>query len=410
MQSFIVAAPAFLSGLSFATSGFGNALVFIFSWFLLCDFGVMDITERLKDCVFMSCIIAITAATSFTIRSYKDIDWKIVVWMSIFGCGGVVGGIETLKIVGNSVWAKRFAGFCFFISLCTLTQSPVGKESQIDLSSNGDRIGLACGCTLAGFLGGVFGTYGPPMIILVLLRNFERKSFQPNLSGFVIIFNSVQLIYNVFVWKSTESELIFCYIAVASGAIFGILTGRFLEPYISQALFRSILQDILFVASLSIMSNGFSFSKWITLGSFSLVLITEFFPDYMPFKKPDSKALARFSMIEGDNSNAMDTLRSFQSTLTMEDLARFSEDSFEDETSSEEGLEKVSFDGSANVSIDVLSRCDTAGNLSPFTTIDSSRLSDMEDVVDTLSVGTLMTPLPCPGDTDVEMNAASTEV
>merc|ERR1719354_947642 len=112
-------------------------------------------------------------------------------------------------------------------------------------------------------------------------------------------------------------------------------------------------------------------------------------------------------MIEGDNSNAMDTLRVFQSTLTLEDLAKFSEDSLEDEPSSEEGLDKISFDGSANVSIDVVSRCDTAGKLSPFTTIDSLKVSDMEDFVDTLSVGVIMTP--CSGDTGVGINAASTE-
>lgn len=334
LQNFIIAIPAFLSGLSFAVSGFGNALVFIFSWFLLCDFGVMDLTENLKDCIFMSSLIALTAATSFTIRSYKNIRLRVVLWMSIFGCTGVIGGIETLKVIGNSVWAKRFAGFCFIISLCTLTQSPVGKPSQIDLSNRKDCIGLAIGCLLAGYLGGVFGTYGPPMIILVLLRNFERKSFQPSLSGFVVIFNSVQLAYNIFVWKSTESRLKYCYVAVSCGAIAGIFTGTLLEPFISQKLFRSILQDILFIASFSIMSNGFDFSKWITLGCFLLVLFAEFFPQYLPFQKPEPQALVRFSMVEGDgSSDHIKKLRIFQSTLTMEDLARFSEDSFSDELS-----------------------------------------------------------------------------
>jgi len=278
MQDLYLIIPSFFAGLSFSCVGFGNALIFMFFWFSFDQLSLLHKSNALKDAVFMSCIISLSSASTFAIQHLKSIRSKLVLYMSFFGIFGVISGIETLRVVGENAWVKRGLGAIFFISFILQFQSSNQKLREASLSNKKDLIGLAFGCTGAGFLGGLFGAYGPPLIIVILVRNFSKSTFQPSLSAFVIMFSSVQLIYNIFIWKSTKQDLQYCYLSSASSAIFGIFIGHFLQPYISQFVFRRLLQSILFVASLSIMSYKMSFSLWITLSSIVLVIAVNLYP------------------------------------------------------------------------------------------------------------------------------------
>jgi len=117
-------------------------------------------------------------------------------YMAFCGVVGVISGIETLRAVGDDVWVKRGIGMCFFIAFILQFQAPGGKSRNADLSDRIDCIALTLGCLSSGFLGGFIGAYGPPLIVVTLLRNFQKATFQPSISFFLLTFSSVQLLYN----------------------------------------------------------------------------------------------------------------------------------------------------------------------------------------------------------------------
>jgi len=277
MQALYLMIPGFLGSLSFSLVGFGPALIFIFFWFLFDQQSALDKTTHLKDAVFLASIVSWTSSSVFALNNYKKAELRLSMYMAFCGVVGVISGIETLRAVGDDVWVKRGIGMCFFIAFILQFQAPSGKSRNADLSDRTDCIALTLGCLSSGFLGGFIGAYGPPLIVVTLLRNFQKATFQPSIAFFLLTFSSVQLLYNAFVWKSTESRLVDCYMTVAISAVCGVTFGHFVQRFVSQQIFRKLLHSLLFIASCSIMSYKLSCSLYVTIGSVCVVILAHTF-------------------------------------------------------------------------------------------------------------------------------------
>jgi len=91
-QALFLILPSFLGALAFALAGFGPALVFLFFWFSFDQLGCLDISNELKDAVFMASMTSFTSATVYSIQNYPRIQRKLSSYMAFFGIIGVISG------------------------------------------------------------------------------------------------------------------------------------------------------------------------------------------------------------------------------------------------------------------------------------------------------------------------------
>jgi len=272
IQQYLVVIPACIGAFFFTICGFGSAILFVFIWFVFEQANLLDLTTEMKDFVFMICIMNLLAAGSILVQKWREVTPKIAAFLSFFGVVGCICGIETLRAVGGSVWLKRSLGLLIGIALIVnLCVSTSGEPQDFLMKKVNLCVIIACGCTCSGFLGGLAGIFGPPLMLTLLSMNINKNSYLPNHAVFMLSFNFIQLLYNLFIWESADSDYVVAYLFVLLGAFIGVVGGNLVLPYVTQDIFVLLLRSILFIAAITIGTHKFSFSFACMITSFIIL-------------------------------------------------------------------------------------------------------------------------------------------
>lgn len=111
---------------------------------------------------------------------------------------------------------------------------------------------------LAGFFGGLTGTWGPPTVAYFLTLKLDRN-FQLRSQGIIYFFGSI-----IFIFAHIHSKLVnipsitFSFLLFLP-AIIGVLFGNYIGRKIDGKKFTTVTQLLLLLASLNLIRRGFGF-------------------------------------------------------------------------------------------------------------------------------------------------------
>lgn len=155
------------------------------------------------------------------------------------------------------------------------TTSTVNDVYEID-TWHRETFVLAVG-TAAGFLGGLFGTGGPPLMLFVTYVRLPKNVSRGTLSlGFCAISFERLLLFFLFPPSglnvySDDKVLMYDFIIIAT--LSSIYLGNVTVKYVSEAHFRRLIMCILSTGSVMMMTSGISIVVQVSLFTASLVLL-----------------------------------------------------------------------------------------------------------------------------------------
>lgn len=125
---------------------------------------------------------------------------------------------------------------------------------KYELDSFSKYLALIIGVLSSGFLRGLFGAGGPPMIIYFLTTNIDKRIVR-SLSPFAVGYGSgIPLIINLLIIKKEfDTNEWITYLALFISMLLGLLLGNFIHRFVDQKSFRAALLFILFCGSINLM-------------------------------------------------------------------------------------------------------------------------------------------------------------
>ena len=150
----------------------------------------------------------------------------------------------------------------------------------------------------AGFLGGLFGTGGPPLMLFVMYTHLPKNESRGSMSlaFFCISVERMVLMFiipNDLQLGSSESSVIAILIVISTLA--SIWTGEQMVPYVSEIVFRRLIMTILSVGSVMIMTSGTSIVIQASVCGGSLVFFCVL--GYIAYKHYAKKLTVSFALI-----------------------------------------------------------------------------------------------------------------
>ena len=276
MQEIILGCTGILAAISYAVSGFGPAITFLFSWFSFDTLNLLDKTSDMVDCqAIMICMIFTMCMLNAIFHRNHSFHCKTIIFITFLQTSGIIIGIEILIAFGNNIWLKRGFGIFFFVIFgiqnagwhddknknLTVRAYSI-SESWIDFWA----IGVAR--FSAGVLAGVIGAGGPPLMILTMFRNYGKED-TINYGSVASTFSALtKIIYMLLRFHSFKKELLGCYLSSIGGTFIGFFLGLMIRDYMDQKLFRIWIQALLFMSSITMITMGFPWSKWVMGSSF----------------------------------------------------------------------------------------------------------------------------------------------
>ena len=112
----------------------------------------------------------------------------------------------------------------------------------------------------SGFLHGLFGVGGLPLMIFALITNIDKNVFRGSIiASFALFIHPITLFYLIYFGKqfNTDMESIIHYILILLGSILGLFLGNILVNYVNQKLFRQCLQGLLLIGAILLCLDGF---------------------------------------------------------------------------------------------------------------------------------------------------------
>ena len=303
----ICAAIAYVSYTAWALTGFGSAIIFQILWYFISLFyGSGDIVDGL---LYLS-IAGVAVMPYQAVLLRKHINWKLVGVMLIGFIPFLFVGINVLLIV-TSPWLKRSLGFLFLLQWFkmvydqrqhelknlqkhdsgeTFTAKPqetiVPAKSQHDTLETAenplttvasttviegkvelvgfrfktwrDVLILLCVTSFAGFLGGMFGTAGPPyMVWLTYNRHVNKDIWRASAATMSSFYILPRIIYLLYASGRYNANFIPIYVATMLAGICATLAAnKFLNKFVDPVAFRRLILLFLLLGSLLLITSG----------------------------------------------------------------------------------------------------------------------------------------------------------
>jgi len=121
----------------------------------------------------------------------------------------------------------------------------------------------------------------------MLIKNYEANEWRNILIGFGGFITGLGILFHLFVFGTlSDNKLIPLFLSILIGSICGMVIGTFLVPFVSQYVFRKMMQIILFMASVIIGTTGTFFSLYAMI---SATVISIMFGSYLYCSSKDSE-------------------------------------------------------------------------------------------------------------------------
>ena len=133
-------------------------------------------------------------------------------------------------------------------------------------------VGLTFAVMCSGFLRGLFGVGGPPMIIYFFITDIDKRIVRA-IQSFACGFGSgIILIFDLLIiQKKFDASEWVTYLCMFISCLLGLLAGNSIHQYVDQKMFRSILLFLLLSGSINLML--FNLGEISMYGSAALMII-----------------------------------------------------------------------------------------------------------------------------------------
>jgi uncharacterized membrane protein YfcA len=265
MPSTAVLAAAFIisfaAEFAYGLTSFGPGIIFEVLWEICSLWGIGS--GLITDSIMMLVVMEITMGLVQSHHLFKTVNWSMVACISLPMAPSIVCGSELLARFDN-VWLKRSIGCVLLLmalhqargELCAKTASQ--KEPT---KFQGWRVKSALAVTglCAGFMRGLFGIAGPPMMVFVTTFPVDQLEWRSSNGVMRVILNLVQGVYVGVVQQNLNlREQWPVYIALLLGGLGGLVTGNTFAHRIDRVTFRRSLLVFLFYGSCLMCVAGFA--------------------------------------------------------------------------------------------------------------------------------------------------------
>lgn len=218
-------------------SGFGSALVITPLLLFFYD---------LRTVVSVVAILEIISTAYFTVEVFKDVDWRYIkslLPMSVIGI--VVGAFFLINIKADllkrifGVFVVFFAVRIFIINIKSFGHSRKRWPQSITYIAG----------ALAGLLGGLYGTAGPPVTILLENQMESKINLRATLTFYFYMVDIIRIVPYLYAGMIGKEQLKICAILLPA-AFVGMITGRIVYLKFSEVFFRIIVGIILLASGI----------------------------------------------------------------------------------------------------------------------------------------------------------------
>eukprot|EP01084_Bolivina_argentea_P162652 283032_1 len=304
---------------TYAITSLGDAISFqvIFNGFQLS--GLMPI-EDLSEIIAEYSIFGWPCAIIQAIYIRKYIDWKLSIIIGIGGITGVIFGLELLMKY-QGLWLKRCLGYLILMTYITSIILPKCKQYYLDHNKS-DNIninthicqntvieaetmqqkqkdilykpktfaqytGVIIAGLLWGFMHGLFGIGGPPLMIWIIMTDINRNQVRGTISCASGLFVHPVTSYYLVIYKKqldiTNKYL--QYSAIFIGGMIGLFVGNIFAKKVNQNKFKLVVQLLLIIGAIMLGLYGFPFAYILIPSIAGIVIILFCCYGYLESKK-----------------------------------------------------------------------------------------------------------------------------
>lgn len=205
--------------------GFGAGLIAVGS--------LAVVLSDIKDVVVMMMLVSLPPEILVVVTSRKQISWKGVGLVSTGAALGLPLGTLALEHGDPSFILSLLGGFLILVGVAFVLLPRRGSTRWPAWSA--PAVG-----TLAGALGGMFGTAGPPLILYYRLAGMAKGAFRGNLMAIFFLLGLLRLPTYGFAGLLTMPRLISA-VSVIPAVLLGAWLGNRVHLDISEQLFQRLV-------------------------------------------------------------------------------------------------------------------------------------------------------------------------
>lgn len=181
----------------------------------------------------------------------KDIHLKSVAWLIVGTALGVPTGVYILKQISLQPdsfkqLAESIFGLVLGFMIISFSVYQLKKPKLLELKSNFFAIPVGF---IAGMLGGLFNTNGPPVVVYGVLKRWDPNQFRASLQGFFFISNFYIVANHYYQGFWTERVLTYAGYSLPS-LLLAVLLGYYLSKKIPAEKFSFLIYYFLIFISL----------------------------------------------------------------------------------------------------------------------------------------------------------------
>lgn len=190
-------------------------------------------------------LVAILICAWVVIMHFKDINWKLFLWMILFvGVGFGIGTGLSFLPHDPSLFLKIYGGVIMAVAI-------VFFFLNTDKVKIPDWV-LYILLVLGGILHALYVSGGPLVIIFATYKIKDKNQFRATLSMMWIILNSILFTEHLIQGEFT-SEVWLLFGIGAGLSIVSVLVGHFIAKKLNLAVFMKITCVLLFISGLSLL-------------------------------------------------------------------------------------------------------------------------------------------------------------
>jgi uncharacterized membrane protein YfcA len=284
MNAALVAAAfviSFAAEFAYGLTSFGPGIIFEVAWEICSLWGLGSGT--ITGSIMMLVIMEVAMGLVQSYHLFKTVNWSMVAYISIPMAPAIVAGSELLARFDND-WLKRSIGCVLLLMAIHQVVGDCFSKRKAETEAvefKGWRVKAALVVTgaCAGFMRGLFGIAGPPMMVFVTSFPVNQLEWRSSNAVMRVILNLVQGVYVGVVQRNLSLRKQWpVYVALLLGGLCGLITGNTHAHRIDRSTFRCCLLVFLFYGSCLMCVAGFeTVEKYVVYGIVAISMLAAIF-------------------------------------------------------------------------------------------------------------------------------------
>jgi len=223
-----------LAQIVYVVFGFGSGLIAVG--------GLTLLFPQVQDVVVLLLLVNLPAEIIVVFKSWREILWRPIASLSVGIALGILLGTYMLRESDPQLILNILGIFLVLVGLLFLRLPGGGRCHPPTWAA--PPVGL-----LSGWLTGMLGTGGPPLIVWYHLSAGNKAIFRANLMTIFLLMTFVR-VPSYAIGGLITGRLLWSSLAVLPAVIFGVWLGHRLHIKISEIWFRRLVSGLLVVLGL----------------------------------------------------------------------------------------------------------------------------------------------------------------